>query len=156
MTTGVNQIESSKESFIFVFRAILAACGGGSGGGGSFGGLGTTTTASKEAESTSATGGKEAAATVQKLDASWTKVADEGQTVSLATATVVQYGANDSFVQKTVTGSMSCTNAFFGHPLPGVAKACYTQSGTAAPRARLPQRGSRARTSPSLSPAAPS
>ena len=119
-----------KASCLFL-TAILAACGGGSGSGGSFGGLGTTsTTASKEAETTSASGGKEAV-TIQKLDGTWVKIADEGQSVSLATATVVQYGANDSFAQKTVTGTLQCTNAYFGgDPLPFVAKGCYSQTGT--------------------------
>ena len=104
---------------------MLAACGGGgSSGGGAIGSLGAMT-ATGEKPTTSD-------AAVQKLDASWTKVANEGGSLNMASATVVQYGAGDSYVQKTVTGSGTCSNAFFGgDPAYGVVKACYTQSGTA-------------------------
>ena len=120
---------------------ILAGCGGGSdSGGGSLSSLGTAATkeatatdtaSATQTAATAETSGKEVAGTVKKLDGTWNKIADEGQTISLASATVVQYGANDSWVQKTVTGSLSCTNAFFGQdPSPNVAKACYSQAST--------------------------
>jgi len=122
-----------KASYLF-FALVLTACGGGSGGGSSFSALGASSTGSAKdgavSETADATSAVKAVATAQKLDSTWTRVAGEGQTVSLAAGTVVQFGANDSFVQKTVSGSMTCTNNFFGSdPLPGVEKACYTQGG---------------------------
>jgi serine protease len=36
----------------------------------------------------------------------------------------VRYGANGTFVQQTATNSISCTNATFGDPIPGVVKHC--------------------------------
>jgi len=37
----------------------------------------------------------------------------------------VKYGAEGLFFSKIVTGSVDCTNAVFGDPIPGVLKACY-------------------------------
>jgi hypothetical protein len=39
--------------------------------------------------------------------------------------TVVRYGADTRWVQKTVNGTVPCTNAFFGtDPAPVVVKSC--------------------------------
>ena len=45
----------------------------------------------------------------------------------MPTGTTVRYGANGSFVTKTMSGTFSCKNTTFGRdPAPGVRKACYT------------------------------
>jgi len=55
----------------------------------------------------------------------WSKVADQGQTFTLASWTWVRYGIAKNWVYKRVSGTVSCTNEFFGNPAPGVRKACY-------------------------------
>lgn len=61
-------------------------------------------------------------------------LAAEGGTFTVATATVVSYGADTRWVQKTVTGTGSCTNAFFGtDPAPNTVKSCVAPAGTPAP-----------------------
>jgi hypothetical protein len=58
-----------------------------------------------------------------------TRLAVEGGTFTVATATVVSYGADTRWVQQTVTGTASCTNAFFGtDPAPGTVKSCVAAS----------------------------
>ena len=50
----------------------------------------------------------------------------ENQKFTLVATTVVSYGANDVFTQKTLQpGTSSCSNDFFGDPLRGVSKACF-------------------------------
>ena len=120
--------------------AIVAGCGGGSSGGalGSAGAMPDTSTTAKSAEAGSDAAlvelsgtGKEAAAT-QKLDASWVSIATENQSFTVPTGTVVQYGSDSTFVQKTVSGAGSCSSSFFGSdPTPGVVKGCFAQTGTA-------------------------
>ena len=58
----------------------------------------------------------------------WTQCAGENGTCS-ANGQVV-YGANGWFSQRNSSGSIACNNATFGDPVPGTAKACYTQSGS--------------------------
>jgi hypothetical protein len=61
-------------------------------------------------------------------------LAAEGGSFTVATATVVSYGAGTRWVQKTVTGTGSCTNAFFGtDPAPNTVKSCVAPAGTPAP-----------------------
>jgi cold shock protein len=55
----------------------------------------------------------------------WTLCANEGQTCTVTGTQQVRYGANGTFVSRTVTGSIACTNAAFGgDPLPWVVKHC--------------------------------
>ncbi len=62
----------------------------------------------------------------------WAKIADEGGSFTVGTSVRVRYGANATWVEKTLTGAGQCTNEFFGgDPLQGVAKQC--QSTAAAP-----------------------
>jgi hypothetical protein len=43
----------------------------------------------------------------------------------MSAPTVVRYGADTRWVQKTVNGTVACTNAFFGtDPAPFVVKSC--------------------------------
>jgi len=62
----------------------------------------------------------------------WTACANEGATCSFSGTREVRYGAGNSFVSKTVTGSTACTNAVFGDPAPNVAKSCSYSSATVA------------------------
>lgn len=63
--------------------------------------------------------------TMPGTNGSFTKIADEnGDFVVMGTRTV-RYGANGSYVQRSVTGAGQCTNAFFGSdPIVGTAKVC--------------------------------
>ena len=59
-----------------------------------------------------------------------TKIVGQSSSFRLATASVVSYGANGVFVKKTLQpGTYACDDGFFGDPLWGVVKACYTTSG---------------------------
>ena len=54
------------------------------------------------------------------------KCADENGTCTFSGTYEVCYGANSSFICKTVTDSIACNNTAFGSdPISGVAKACY-------------------------------
>ncbi|MBK4739042.1 hypothetical protein [Noviherbaspirillum pedocola] len=66
----------------------------------------------------------------QTTSTTWTKCASENGTCSVSGTQQVRYGANGSFVTKTVTGSVQCTNAVFGDPIPGVVKECDVASTT--------------------------
>jgi hypothetical protein len=74
---------------------------------------------------------KEPVTNQKALDATWIKVADEGQSFSVPNSTVVQYGAGTTFASPTLSGNVVCGNAVFGDPLPGVVKACYVQTAAA-------------------------
>jgi beta-glucanase (GH16 family) len=54
----------------------------------------------------------------------WTRCATEGGICTFSGTRQVRYGAGTTFFYKTATGSISCTNAVFGDPLPGQAKNC--------------------------------
>ena len=54
----------------------------------------------------------------------WTACANEGGTCSFSGTREVRYGSGNTFVTKTVTGSVACSNAVFGDPTPQVAKSC--------------------------------
>ena len=56
---------------------------------------------------------------------SLSKLADEGGSFTVTGTATVRYGADASFVEKSVTGTGQCTNDFFGtDPLVGVGKSC--------------------------------
>ncbi|HSW03975.1 InlB B-repeat-containing protein [Aquabacterium sp.] len=62
----------------------------------------------------------------------WTKIADEGASFTVNGTQTVRFGAGSSWVQRSVTGSGQCTNAFFGSdPAWGVFKTCELLSGGA-------------------------
>jgi hypothetical protein len=46
----------------------------------------------------------------------WTKIANEGQTVEVPAASLVRYGASaeERFIEREVSGSVTASNAFFG------------------------------------------
>ena len=60
----------------------------------------------------------------------WTKIANEGETFTLSTTKTVRYGSGTNWVQKTLSGTVSCTNGFFGSdPAYGVVKECDVLNG---------------------------
>ncbi|MET0332818.1 MAG: glycosyl hydrolase [Rhizobacter sp.] len=68
--------------------------------------------------------------------ATWVKVANEWETFTASGTQVIRYGANSSWVQRTVSGTVPCKNDFFGgDPLVGVVKRCerLTQASAPAP-----------------------
>ncbi len=62
----------------------------------------------------------------------WVRCAVEGGACVVPDTRTVRYGASDSYVYKTVSGSINCNNAVWGDPLFGVVKACE-YAGAAAP-----------------------
>jgi len=66
----------------------------------------------------------------------WTQCANEGGTCTFSGTHEVRYGSGTTFVSRTVTGSVACSNAVFGDPTPNVAKTCsYAADSTTAPAA---------------------
>ncbi|HSU22969.1 MAG TPA: beta-propeller fold lactonase family protein [Variovorax sp.] len=61
-------------------------------------------------------------------------LASEGATFAVGAATLVRYGTTARWVEKTVTGTATCSNAFFStDPAPGVLKSCVVGTATTAP-----------------------
>jgi serine protease len=60
----------------------------------------------------------------------WTTCATEGGTCSFSGTRDVRYGAATSFVTKTFTSKVACTNAVFGDPAHGIVKSCSYASAT--------------------------
>ncbi|MFL6634831.1 MAG: S8 family serine peptidase, partial [Massilia sp.] len=60
----------------------------------------------------------------------WTTCAAENGTCSFSGTRDVRYGSATSFVTKTFTGSVKCSNAVFGDPAHGVVKSCSYSSVT--------------------------
>jgi hypothetical protein len=54
----------------------------------------------------------------------WTFCASEGGVCAFTGTTEVRYGANGSYVYKTVTDGTACTNEVFGDPIFGTVKTC--------------------------------
>jgi hypothetical protein len=58
----------------------------------------------------------------------WTKISDEGGTFTLSGTTVVKYGVNTTWTEKTLgAGTHKCDNWIFGDPIYGVEKACHRE-----------------------------
>jgi parallel beta-helix repeat protein len=57
----------------------------------------------------------------------YTFCASENQYCSFSGQKTLAYGANGQFYYLTLTGGTACSNAVFGDPLIGSAKACYTK-----------------------------
>ena len=58
------------------------------------------------------------------LPSVWTRCADENGVCAFQGMAAVRYGANNVYVQKTLTNGTPCTNAVFGDPMFGVFKSC--------------------------------
>jgi subtilisin family serine protease len=55
----------------------------------------------------------------------WVKVANEGQSAVLAGMQKVRYGATGYWIEKTLSGTIECSNTFFGQdPIRGTVKTC--------------------------------
>jgi subtilisin family serine protease len=55
----------------------------------------------------------------------WKKVAVEGESYTLAGTQKVRYGAGNSWIEKVLSGTIQCTNTFFGaDPIRGTVKSC--------------------------------
>ena len=55
----------------------------------------------------------------------WTNLTNEGGTFTLTTTGVVRYGASGVYAYEELQpGTYSCSNGFFGDPIPGVYKSC--------------------------------
>lgn len=63
----------------------------------------------------------------------WTQCASEGGVCSFPGTQQVRYGNNGTYNTKTATGSIACTNAVFGDPLPTLAKYCWYASAATPP-----------------------
>jgi hypothetical protein len=63
----------------------------------------------------------------------WTTCASENGTCTFSGTAQVRYGAGSTFVTKTATGSIACTNAVFGDPTPNTAKTCQMAAVTTTP-----------------------
>ncbi len=59
---------------------------------------------------------------------SWVNCASEGGTCAVPSTRQVRYGANTTYLFKTVTGSIGCGNDAWGDPLVGVVKSCAYES----------------------------
>jgi hypothetical protein len=92
----------------------LVGCGGAGGG-------------TSEAVSSTAAGASQSRKFAAAADTavSSTKLADEGQSFLVSGTQMVQFGAGTNWVQKAVTDTGQCTNAFFGtDPAVGIVKSC--------------------------------
>ena len=63
----------------------------------------------------------------------WTFCAPEGGVCAFTGTREVRYGANGSYVYKTLTDGTACTNEVFGDPLYGVVKFCDLRTASPSP-----------------------
>ena len=79
-----------------------------------------------------------ASVTVTPPQSTWTRIASEGASFTVNGTQTVRYGAGTSWIQRSVTNSGQCTNAFFGSdPAWGVLKSCEVMSGASGPTSYL-------------------
>lgn len=79
-----------------------------------------------------------ASVTVIPSQSTWTRIASEGASFTVNGTQTVRYGAGSSWIQRSVTNSGQCTNAFFGSdPAWGVLKSCELLSGASGPTSYL-------------------
>lgn len=65
-----------------------------------------------------------------------TLLAVEGATFTVGASTVVRFGAGARWIEKRLTGTATCSNAFFGtDPAPGIFKSCVVGAATTTPPA---------------------
>ena len=76
----------------------------------------------------SASVGLSVANAVAPAPATWINCANEGGICSFTGTRQVRYGANNSYAFQNATGSIACTNAVFGDPMPATAKSCQYSS----------------------------
>ena len=112
-------VRASRLGFaLWVAVLVSTACGGGGGDDATANAAGAATSDGVEPTDTTRVRALDAGAT-------WTTVASEGQTFSVAGTQTIRYGAGSSWVSMQVTGSGACSNAAFGSdPAYGVVKQC--------------------------------
>src|SRR5258706_289371 len=120
-------------SLSFLAVAVLTACGGGTGTGDSI-----ESESAAQATVSSADGMQDALAkrttTPTTTTTTWTKVASEGASFTVGTNQRVRYGNGSSWIEKTVTGSGSCTTTFFrSDPAWGLVQECDVAGPAPAP-----------------------
>lgn len=126
-----------------VALAVLAACGGSSDP------AETTTSAEDTVAATTEMESAEA-----RRRSSWVTCAAEGATCAVPSTRVVRYGANGTYIYKTVSGSIACNNNTWSDPVVGVAKKCdYAASTTAPTPAPAPSPGPAPSPAPAPAPA---
>ena len=114
MQSNLNKPRVALLSTLIATVFLTAACGGGN----------------SEEEPTAGTNSSletQQAVTPTSTDGTWTKRASEGGSFTLSTSTYVRYGSGTRWVGKWVSGTVRCTNTFFGtDPYYGVVKQCDT------------------------------
>ena len=92
-----------------------------------------TTTTSTSTGTTSGTTTGSTSTTTTTPTATWSTVATEYASFSLSSTKTVRYGAGSSWIEKSLSGTQSCTNETFGNdPAYGLAKVCQVSSSTTA------------------------
>jgi len=93
----------------------------------------------KSCETRNAVATSTATAPTSTAATTWTAAANENQTFRLDALTVVRYGSGTSWIQRTLSGTVSCNNSTFGSdPIAGVLKSCQILSGTVTASAPTP------------------
>jgi hypothetical protein len=64
----------------------------------------------------------------QALPGTWSQCAAEGGSCAVGGASAIAYGAGGRFNYVGASGATSCSNAVFGDPIVGTAKACYAET----------------------------
>ena len=119
---------------VALFAAVLTACGGG--GSEPAASSGTASPSSTSNDSVGTRTATARALAVAGTTASWGALAAEGGSFSVTGTQTVRFGARSTWIEKLVTGTGQCTNAFFGgDPIYGVVKACELQAAEAPPPA---------------------
>ena len=73
-------------------------------------------------------------AIAQTSTTTWNKVASEGQQFTLSGTQTIRYGSGSSWVQKSLSGTPTCSNTTFGKdPIVGTVKSCEIAVVTTAP-----------------------
>ena len=81
-----------------------------------------------------------AAETLQTATVAWTNCAQENGVCSFDGSRQIRYGGNGSYVYRSATNSVACSNGVFGDPAYGTVKSCAyasTSSSIAAPSAKM-------------------
>lgn len=65
-----------------------------------------------------------------QLETTAQRLADEGQTFTLPGERTVRYGVGERWIERSISGSAHCSNAYFGEdPAPGIKKRCELTAG---------------------------
>jgi len=133
LSPSVQPARGIRLALCLVAGAIVSACGGGDNAQSSDPANANVNPGIADARPADAPVRRQAAATTE----AWTMVAWENQTFSVSGTQTARYGAGTAWITKTVSGTVACSNAFFGSdPAVGVGKVCEVSS--VAPAAPAP------------------